>query len=63
MHIEIRLGTEFQFKLSIFVFWIKFAQKNVFLVKNTKRERSNLILHLSVSLDTKLQHKLTFLIF
>ena len=63
MHIEIRLGTEFQFKLSIFVFWIKLAQKNVFLVKNTKRECSNLILHLSVSLDTKLQHKLTFLIF
>ena len=36
LHIQVSLGTKFQFKLTILDFLTKFAQKGLFLVKNGK---------------------------
>ena len=36
LHIWIRLGTKFQLKLTVFIFWIKFAQKGFFPSKTEK---------------------------
>ena len=36
LHIEISLGTEFQRKLTILIFWTKFAQKKNFRLKTEK---------------------------
>ena len=38
MHIGISLGTKFQLKLIILIFWTKFAPKKVLLVENGKSE-------------------------
>ena len=62
LHIRISLGTKFQLKLTILIFWIEFVQK-VFPVKNRKSEQHHWILHIRISLGTKFQLKLTILIF
>ena len=36
LHIQISLGTKFQLKLEILIFWSKFAQKGYFCSKTTK---------------------------
>ena len=51
---QISLGT----KLTILTFWTKFDQKAVSSVENGNR-----IVHIRISIGTKLQHKLTVLTF
>ena len=36
LHIQIRLGTKFQFKLTFLIFWTKFAQNGYFQSKSEK---------------------------
>ena len=36
LHIRISIGTTFQFKLTILIFWTKFAQKGYFWSKTNK---------------------------
>ena len=63
LHIRISLGTKFQFKLIIFIFWTIFAQNRVFPVQYEKREHRHWILHIRISLSIKFHLKLTILIF
>ena len=63
LHIRIRLGTKFQFKQTILIFGIKFAQKGYFCSKNEKSEHHYWIVPIWISLSTKFQLKVTILIF
>ena len=63
VHIQISLGTKFQLKLTILIFWTKFAPKMVFSVENGKSEQHHQILHIRINIDTKFQLKLSILIF
>ena len=54
---------QLQLKLTILIFWNKFAQKRCFRSKTKKSEHHHWILHIRVSLRTKFQLKLTILIF
>ena len=56
------LSTEFQPKLTILTFWIKFVWKWCFRSK-TKSEHHHWIKHFRINLGTKLQLKLTILVF
>ena len=46
MLIGTSLGTEFQFKLTIFIFWIKFTQKGYF---QAKKEKVNITTELAIT--------------
>ena len=59
----ISLGTKFQLKFIILIFWTKFVKKGVIPVKNRKTEHQHWILHIRISLCTKFQLKLTSMIF
>ena len=61
--IRISLGTKFQLKLTIFVFWTKFVPKKVFLIENRQSEHHHWLLHIQTSIGTKVQLKVTILIF
>ena len=65
MHIRISLDTEFQLKIDNFDFLDQFCSNRVFPIENKKRksEHDHWILHNWTSLGTKIQLKLTFLIF
>ena len=52
---------ESDFKLTILTSWTKFAPKRVFPVKNKKSEHHHWILHVRISLGTKVQLKLIIL--
>ena len=61
MRIRITLGTEFQFKLTISIFWTNFAEKESF---QSKTDKLNITIKFCiVSVGTKFQLKLTILIF
>ena len=61
MYIRISLGTKFQLKLTILIFWTKSTQTGYF---QSNTEKVNItILHIEVSLGTKFQLKLIILIF
>ena len=62
LHTRISLGTKFQIKLTIQIFWTKFAQNSIFGLKQ-KSEHHYWILNSRISLCTKFQFKLTILIF
>ena len=57
---QISLGTKFQLKLTILIFWTKFAKKGIFGLKQ-ESERHHWILHIQIRLGTKFQIKLTTL--
>ena len=63
LHIWIRLGAKFQLKLTILIFWTKFAQKRYSRSKREKGEQHHCILNIWISLGIKFQLKLTILIF
>ena len=63
LHIRISLGTKFQLKLTVLIFWTKFAQKRVFPIENRKSEQHHGILLIRISLGIKFHLKLTILIF
>ena len=48
-HILISLGTKFQLKLTILVFWTKICPKRVFLVKNRKSKHQHWIVNIRIS--------------
>ena len=60
---RISLGTEFQLKLTILIFWVKFAQKEYLQSKTEKSEHYHWILHIRISRGTKFQLKPTILMF
>ena len=61
----IRIGTKFQLKLTIMIFWTNFGQKGYLRSKreNGKSEYHHRILHIRVGLGTKFQLKLLILSF
>ena len=61
LHIWISLGTKFQLKLAILIFWTRFAKKVYLQPKKRKRWHHYWILHIRISRGTKFQ--LTILIF
>ena len=62
LHIWISLGTKFQLKLRILVYWTKFAKK-YFRPRTKKIEHHHWILSIWISLGAKFQLKLTILSF
>ena len=62
LHIRISLGTEFQLKPTILIFWTRFTQKDIFVWKQ-KKELHYQILQIRICLGTKFHLKLTILIF
>ena len=62
LHIQISLGTKFQLKLMILIFWNKFARKGCFLSK-AKSKHYHWILHIRISLGPKFQLKMTIFVF
>ena len=63
LHSQISLGTKYLIKLTILMFWTKFAQKGFLLVWNRKSEHKHWILQDQISIGNKFQLKLTSLIF
>ena len=62
LHIWISLGTKFQFKLTILVFWPN-LQNKVLPISNWKIDHPYWVLHFWISTGTKFQLKLTILRF
>ena len=61
LHIQIILGTQFQLKLTILIFWTKFARKGYF---SSKTEKLNIeSCNVRFKRATKSQLKVTILIF
>ena len=63
LHIRIILGTEFQFKQKILLFWTKFSQKWYLKSKTEKMNSAYWILHIRINLGTKIHNKLKTSIF
>ena len=62
--IRISLGTKFQLKLTILIFWTNITQKGYFRSKKEKKgEQHHWILHIRLSLGIKFPLKLPTLIF
>ena len=53
LHIRICLGTKFQFKLAILIFWTKFAQKGYF---QSKTEKINIAIEIWIFELVKVKH-------
>ena len=63
LRIRIILPTKFQQKLTILIFWTKFAQKSYFWSITEKSEHHHWIVYVQTSLGTEFQLKLTIMIF
>ena len=61
-HVQIKVGTKFQLKVTILNFWTKIGQKEYFHSKTKKNEQHHWILHIWISLATKFQLRLIILI-
>ena len=61
LHIQIILGTQFQLKLTILIFWTKFARKGYFRPKTEKLNIESC--NVRFKRATKSQLKVTILIF
>ena len=55
------VGTKFQLKLTILIFWANFRQKKVFPAQNRKSEHHHWVLPIQISLRTKFHFKQTVL--
>ena len=55
-HIRISVSTQFQFRPTILIFWIKISQKEFF---QSRADKMNTNMEFSISLSTKFQLKLT----
>ena len=49
LHIQISLGTKFQLKLEILIFWTKFVQKGYFRSKTENIEHHHRIMYIQIS--------------
>ena len=63
LHIRISLDTKFQPKLTILIFWTKFAQKGFSQSENGKSQHHHWILYIRINLGAKFQLYLTISIF
>ena len=63
LHIRIRLGIKFHFKLTILNFWTKFVQKEYFRSKTKWSEHYHWVLHIRISLSTKFRLQMAIFIF
>ena len=60
MHIHISLGTKYQLKLAILIFWTKFTQQRY--CRSKTENVSITVVHIRISVSTNFQLKLSFLI-
>ena len=63
MDIKIGLCAKFQLKITIVIFWTRFAQKRYFWSKREKNEHHHSMMDVHISLCAKFQLKIAMLIF